>query len=152
RPRPIQRRFGSRERKAYGKRRTLAGRPEPLFLSRSGAPRGQDERDDLACRRADGPKRAARGLVAARTSARMGILPELCPPAGIPGRSSRRGGGRAARPVRLPQVREAARAGREVLAAMSGVPSLSLIVAVYRRPDLLERIFTSLTNQSFPDF
>lgn len=31
-------------------------------------------------------------------------------------------------------------------------PSISLLVAVYRRPDFLERIFTSLENQTFADF
>jgi len=30
--------------------------------------------------------------------------------------------------------------------------SISLIIAVYKRPDLLERIFTSLLNQTFHDF
>jgi len=30
--------------------------------------------------------------------------------------------------------------------------SISLIIAVYKRPDLLERIFTSLLNQTFQDF
>jgi len=31
-------------------------------------------------------------------------------------------------------------------------PRISLIIAVYQRPDLLERIFTSLLNQTFEDF
>lgn len=34
----------------------------------------------------------------------------------------------------------------------SASTSLSLIIAVYKRPDLLERIFTSLLNQTFQDF
>lgn len=35
---------------------------------------------------------------------------------------------------------------------MSARPSLSLVIAVYGRPDFLERIFTSLENQTFADF
>jgi glycosyltransferase involved in cell wall biosynthesis len=34
----------------------------------------------------------------------------------------------------------------------SGHPALSLIIAVYNRPDFLERVFTSLRNQSKQDF
>jgi glycosyltransferase involved in cell wall biosynthesis len=33
-----------------------------------------------------------------------------------------------------------------------GTPKLSLIIAVYNRPDFLERVFVSLLNQTFPDF
>jgi glycosyltransferase involved in cell wall biosynthesis len=35
---------------------------------------------------------------------------------------------------------------------MSGVPSISLIIAVYERPDFLEKVFASLASQTFRDF